>query len=258
MIHGIVPRHSWTLLLLLPILNAQQSTEAFQKLLPVGAKIIETVDLTPVVGKPRAMVLWMMRPKRHSGGPEYCGTDVHGDYWDGPTRLSLVDSELPRLINNVVILGRGPDGLGKADKFQVPFLVSNSYYHVPHLGGRKTGPPEILHLQDFTGEGVRTHFVLFMYDACGIVSTGVLGYQQRSDRVMQYPIEVHDRDGKHVELWIEQVFATKPVRPGRWSFTWRPAHGTDDILHEEVSFDQTKQMFVERQTVSLPSPGRRK
>ena len=179
-------------------------TPSVQALLPAEAKIIETADLTKATGKPRALILWMLRPTKHSGGEEYCGTTVDGDYWEGPARLSLMDSTAARLLNTVAISGRG-------DSFRLPFFVSSTYYHVPHANAEKKGTPEILYLQDLTGRGVASEFVLFMYDACGIVSTGVSGYDARSDRVLQYPVEVQKADGKHAGLWAEQIFATKPL-----------------------------------------------
>lgn len=254
---SIALRQFGLVFLLLPMLSGQPPAEPFQKLLPVGARVIETADVTAIAGRPRTMVLWMERPARHSGGPEYCGTSVHGDFFEGPTRLSLLSPGDPSLINTIDILGRGTDGVGARDSFQIPFFVSNDYYHVPRPNASGRGTPEILHLQDFTGDGELAQFVLFMYDACGIVSTSVLGYAQQSDRVVQYPVEVTDAGGKHVESWVEQIFATKAVQPGRWKFSWRPGHGSEEILNEDVSFDRAKQVFVEKHTTSRPLPGRK-
>jgi hypothetical protein len=249
----IVPWGLWIVFIGLPILSAQRSVNAVQRLLPVKAKVIETADVTAIAGKARMMVLWMDHAEVHNTGEEYCGTSVHGsDVYVGPTRLSLVDSATPRLINTVKILGRGSDGQGTEDSFLLPALVSNDYYYVPHLNSSGRGVPQILHLQDLTGSGTAAEFVLFMYDACGIASTSVLGYQTRSDRVVQYHVQVN---GAGTDLWVEQVFATKPVAPGHWNFSWGPGHGSDDIIHEDVRFDRNKQMFVDTQTVSQPEPG---
>lgn len=243
------------ILLLSPMVNAQGTAGKVQGLLPAGAKIIEAADVTAIAGRPRTMVLWMANPTKRDGGSEYCGTAVDGKVlFEGPTRLSLIDTAGRKLINTVRILGRGTDGVGTADSFSIPFLVSNDYYHVPQPDESGWGIPEILHLQDLTGDGIPAEFVVFMYDACGIVSTSVLGYAPDSDRVLQYPVEVADSDGSHVEIWVEQIFATRQTSPGHWKFSWRPGHGTDYVLHEDVSFDRTRKMFVERQTVSPPGP----
>jgi hypothetical protein len=117
---------------------------------------------------------------------------------------------------------------------------------VPHVDGKHEGKPNILALRDLTGDGLADEFVLFMYGACGIVDTSVLGYSRLSDLAMQYPVEIVPEQ----KLWVEQVFAIKPRRSGYWDFAWRPAHGSDDYIHEEVSFDSARQMFVDKQTVT--------
>ena len=82
----------------------------------------------------------------------------------------------------------------------------------------------------------------------------MLGYSSRSDRAVQYPIEVHDVNGTSVELWVMQVFSTRPIVPGRWEFRWNIGHGLDETYAEDVSFDLPRQLFVERRTTFRPEP----
>jgi hypothetical protein len=226
---------------------------SIQSLLPHGAKIVETANLPNVVGKRRALVLWMLDPSRHSGGQEYCGTSVNGDYWDGPARLSLIDPTTPALINTVKIM-RPEAGDQMGDRFWLPFFVSNSYYHVPQPNSDQKGAPTILDLQDLTGTGNASQFVLFLYEACGIVGTSVFGYEQTSDRALQYPVEAERSGSRQTEYWVEQVFARKPDSPGYWNFTWYPGHGALANLHEEVTFDRERQVFIEKQTALALAP----
>ncbi len=198
-------------------------------------------------------MLWMSHGEMRWGGEEYCGTVVHGDYfYEGSVRLSLVDPAAPRIVDTISIPGRGPDGVDQ-DDFRLPAHVLDAVYHVPHPDSAGKGVPEILHLRDFTGDGIATEFALFMYDACGIASGSVLGYDRRSDRVLQYPVEVHDEQGTHIESWVWQIFSTEPVLPGNWEFSWGPGHGSDKILNEDVTFDPARRMFVMRETVQ-PEP----
>ncbi|MGD0499718.1 MAG: hypothetical protein ABSC23_14920 [Bryobacteraceae bacterium] len=229
-------------------LNAQSgSVENFGKFLPADAKIIETANLTANSGKSRAFVLWMQQPKKVARDPDagYCGDAVYGDHWFGPTRLSLVDPADGRVLNAIRIVG--PAFIGDpADSFRVPYLVSNGYYYVPHLNSKGEGKPEVLRLRDLTGDGVADEFVMFMYGACGIAETGAFGYDRSSDRALQYPVEVRSGNGAaETELWPDQIFAERPNRPGHWSFTWEPRHGSEDIVHEEVSFDPARLVFVD-------------
>jgi hypothetical protein len=68
-------------LLLIASLAAAQS---FEGLLPAGAKIIETADVSGTAKKPRVLVLWMLNPSKHiRGASGYCGDAIYGDYWEG-------------------------------------------------------------------------------------------------------------------------------------------------------------------------------
>ena len=149
--------------------------------------------------------------------------------------------------NTIQILGRGRDGNAQ-DSLRLPFFVSNLYYRIPHPDTAGRGAPKLLDLRDLTGDGVAAEFVLLVYDACGIVDTSVLGYSPLADKAVQYPVQVFaDSEKPELQMWVEQVFATKPIRPGNWNFTWKPGHGMENYtIHEEVSFNLRRQIFVER------------
>jgi hypothetical protein len=234
------------------ILNAQSGSGGdLGKLLPTDAKIIETANLTTKSGKSRAFVLWMQQPKKVVRDPDagYCGDAVYGDHWFGPTRLSLVDPVADRVLNTIRIVG--PAFIGDpADSFRVPYFVPNIYYYVPHLTSKGEGKPEILKLRDLTGDGIADEFVMFMYGACGIAETGAFGYNANLDRTLQYAVEVITGKGApESELWVDQIFAEKPKGPGHWSITWSPGHGSEDIIHEEVSFDPARQLFEDQRQI---------
>lgn len=119
------------------------------------------------------------------------------------------------------------------------------------MNSNNEGKPKILYLQDLNGDGVAAEFVLFMYGACSIADTRVFGYQKQSDRVVSYLVEVQNGRGQpKTEKWVGQIFARKPISPGRWDFTWEPGHGTDSTIREQVSFDRVRQLFVDQQTIT--------
>ena len=83
----------------------------------------------------------------------------------------------------------------------------------------------------------------------------MFGYSPRSDRAVQYPVEVIDgRFWPITQSWVMQVFAYDPIRPGEWKFTWEAGHGSWQWMDEEVRFDRTRQLFIERRT-ARPYPG---
>jgi hypothetical protein len=219
-------------------------------LLPPEAKVIETADVNVGGSTDRGLVLWMLHPKRvvrQEVGDGGCADWVYGDHWYGPARLSLLDLAKRRLINTIEIRSMYDSAQEPEHDFPLPFLVSNGNYFVPGVNGDNEAMPKILNLRDLTGEGVVGQFVLFEFEACALSLTTVLGYGRTSDRVVQYGVEMFNEDGKReVVSWVEQVFGHKPVRPGHWDFNWRPGHGVDSVVHEEVSFDPAKQVFVKQ------------
>lgn len=239
------------LLLSLPLFGPVLTAQGLEKLLPAGAKVIESADVSKIAGKPRDLVLWMIRPTEVKRDPSgYCGDIVYGDHWVGPTRLSLIDRQSRKVINTVEIvepvIGRDPD-----DSFSLPFLVGDAYYHVPRMPSKNGGKPTILYMQDFTGDGAAAEFALFVYAACGIADTAVLGYDPKADRAVHYSVEVRTPDSDpEVKLWVGQIFATQASRPGLWDFTWNPGHGLEVTFHEHVTFDAKRRMFVDQQTVT--------
>jgi hypothetical protein len=219
-------------------------------LLPPDARIIEIADLKVGRSTDRGLILWMLHPKRVDRletGDGGCSDWVYGDFWYGPARLSLLDLAHKRLVNTIEIRGMYEGAQEKEHDFPIPFRVSNGLYYVPQVSGNKVGQPKILNLRDLTGEGVAGQFALFEYEACENYLTTAIGYSRRSDRAVQYGIETLDESGKpKVVSWVEKVFQEKPNPPGHWDFTWKPGHGFDGTIHEQVSFDPARQVFVRR------------
>jgi hypothetical protein len=226
--------------------HALAADSALARLLDSKARVIETAAVGGPVQPSRTLVLWMISPALRDAGEEYCGTAVHGQkFWEGPLRLSLVDGQGAQVLQTLKILGRDNQGDFAADSFLLPASIRSGYYRVRRPGPDGLGIPEILQLRDFTGDGVAAEFALFVYDACGIAHGSVFGYDRGLDSVAQYPVEIH-ADGKtRVELWTEQVFARRAIAPGRWDFTWPPAHGDDRWFRVNVRFDPAARRFIE-------------
>jgi hypothetical protein len=82
--------------------------------------------------------------------------------------------------------------------------------------------------------------------------TSVVGYDQDEDAVVEYPIEtISNGKGSARSLWVEEIFAMKPVRPGYWSFDWSPGHGFEGNIHEEVSFDSATRTFLRKNSYKV-------
>ena len=252
-----------TACLLLVSLKAQnRSSPAIQDLLPLDAKIIETADLRAVPGKSRQLVLWMQNPekilrKTDHPGDVYCGDPVYGDHWFGPARLSLVDLSRHALVNTIEIRDFFEHFDDEEHTFPIPFFVSNEFYHVPSPNAEKEGTPRILNLSDLTGEGYAAQFVLFEHEVCGTALTSVLGYSRVYDLAVQYHVEVlSEKDTPSLDTWVPTIFGRKPVRPGYWNFMWEPGRGANVTIHEDVSFDRVRQLFVDKQEIKPAPPAK--
>jgi hypothetical protein len=137
----------------------------------------------------------------------------------------------------------------------IPFFTNNGFYYVPHPDKDRKGKPLLLRLQDLTGEGVAGQFVLFDHVVSGIAAGSVLGYSAGSDVAVQYALELtQNRFDPVIQFWTNQVFDRKPVRAGYWNFTWEAGHGEWEWIDEDVRFDATRQLFVQKLT-TRPYPG---
>src|SRR5689334_13769585 len=138
--------------MLILVLSAQVGPR-FQ--LPAGAKVIETADVTRYSKghKPRSLVLWMEDPKLVEGSEsEDCASPVWGArYWDGPAWVSVVNPSTSEIMQSVKVAGDRDPNL----HLQLPAwsFASSQYYLVPKPDRDGKGIPELLHLQDFTGDG---------------------------------------------------------------------------------------------------------
>jgi hypothetical protein len=43
---------------------------------------------------------------------------------------------------------------------------------------------------------------------------------------------------------VSEIFSSRAVRPGHWSFEWDPGHGSDVTYREIVRFDAKRQIFM--------------
>ena len=229
------------------------SPASVQRLFPPEAKIIEVANVKIGSSVTRTLVLWMLHAKKVvRQGDLGCSDFLYGDHWYGPTRLSLVDLPHLKIINTVEIRGLYEGSDDDEHGFPIPFYVSkDESYFVPRSDTKGEGTPKILNLQDLTGEGVVGQFALFEYEACGVSLTTVLGYSRNTDTAKQFRVEVVEPSEKaELVTWIPHLFGEKPFQPGRWNVTWDPGHGCDCTIQEEVAFDVSRQLFVDRRKVT--------
>jgi hypothetical protein len=147
-----------------------------------------------------------------------CPDSTRGCFYYGPTRVSLLDTTRGTLLSTVDVT----DPVSSADSFDVPYLLgTGGPYRVEH----PFGPPVLLWLRDYDGDGRAAEFALFDAVSCSLLFTTLIGYNPQEDRLIQYEIRSSWRDtsGKvdaYTSRWAIGLFAIPPRKPGYWKYTW--------------------------------------
>jgi hypothetical protein len=215
--------------------------------LPAGAQVVEERALDLKDGKQRALVLWMLRPKRNPretpDEPYTCPEETRGSYYSGPARVSLVDTEAGRVVNTVKIMQ------DDSDEVDIPYRIhAGGYYHVEGVAAGREGRPTVMWLGDYNGDGRAQEFALFNAEACMGLGTALFGYSEKQDRVIQYPVSLQVTDDKgrrstEVLNWVDYLFSREPTAPGRWTYEidYRGRGGSLDTY--EVHYNPSAERF---------------
>lgn len=240
---------------LLLCLATQAQAQARYSGLPAGAVVVETRKLLALKHGSRALVLWMLTPKKNPNG--YAPDDIYtcpdqsrGSYYSGPTRVSLVNSATNSVINTVIV--KEDD-----DSFDVPYAIRRGYYYRVEALTRNgvEARPTIMWLKDYNGDGKALEFALFDALACMGLDTTLIGYSEKQDRVIQYQVSLDVIEGAkanqtpltlhstRVSPWADYLFNTKPRRPGYWKYEidYRGRAGSLDKW--EVRYNAAKERF---------------
>lgn len=219
--------------------------------LPGGALVVETRKLISPKHRKRMLVLWMLNPRKNPTG--YAPDDIYtcpdqsrGSHYSGKTRVSLVDTATARIINTEKISEAFADD---NDSFDVPYAIRKGYYYQVNRAVRPgiEAKPTIMRLKDYNGDGKALEFALFEAEACMGLGTTLIGYSEKRDRVIQYPIQLDVIEGsRHSErhdLWADYLFSQKPQRPGYWKYEidYRGRAGSLDKW--EVWYNATAERF---------------
>jgi hypothetical protein len=227
---------------------AQAQTRRTPYGLPAGARVVEERPLELGPAKKRALVLWMLRPKKYPRGSEEiytCPEETRGSFYRGPARVSLVDTGAGRVVNTLKVVQEYSHG---EDEFDLPYRIkAGGHYHVEGAAEGREGRPTIMRLRDFNGDGRASEFALFDALACMGLETALFGYSERQDRVIQYPVSLETAGGQKtvtVSLnWVDYLFSKEPVAPGRWKFAvdYRGRGGSLDSY--EVRYNSRDERF---------------
>jgi hypothetical protein len=232
-------------------LSAPALAQAKIRGLPKGALVVETRKLPSRKHANRALVLWMLNPKKvpsdyGSEEPVPCPSQTRGSYYSGPTRISLLNSTTNTIINTVKIIEADGDDDGT---FDVPYAIRKGYYYEVASRVRRTAEakPTIIWLRDYNGDGRALEFALFDAPACMGLQTTLVGYSEKQDRVIHYLIKLEVIEGakqsNRTAFWADYLFNKKPLQPGYWKYEidYTGRGGTLDTW--EVRYNPAKEQF---------------
>jgi hypothetical protein len=226
--------------------SSQRSVEE----LPSGALVIEQRTLGAEGHPNRTLVLWMLKPEKHPDGYGRddlynCPDQTRGSYYEGPTRVSLVNAETGKLINTIKI----KDYAEQADKLEVPYAIRKGYYYEVEGKPGKTeeARPRLLLLKDYNGDGKALEFALFDALACMGLRSTLIGYSERQDKVIQYSIRLTQVESKKKSVetlsWCDYLFAEKPKAPGFWEYKVDYRGRAGPLAEYEIRYNSSNEVF---------------
>lgn len=209
---------------------------SFAQDIPKTAVILEKAPVTPT----RQLILWMINPTKNARDTEEiytCPEETRGHYYSGKANVSLVDLKTKKTINTIEIDANGENSI------DLPYLIHRGYYTVPKVDKNKEGKPILMNLKDYNADGKLYEFALFNALACMGLDTTLIGYSQKQDKVIQYPIELKTHDKTSNGFWADYLFGHKPNKKGVWVYQidYRGRAGSLDKY--EIHYDKNRELF---------------
>jgi hypothetical protein len=215
--------------------------------LPKGATILEERVLPRLH---RKLILWMSNAAMHpyeNGDIYTCPDMTRGSFFSGNVRVTLENTKTGRIINTLNVKGNDDSVDARSatvDPIDIPYSIrSGNYYYVPKGSPKIERKPQIIKLKDYNGDGKALEFALFDAPACMGLGTTLIGYSERKDRVVQYPLTVHTPEGTTREYWLDYLLYERPARPMHWSYKidYRGRGGTLDMF--TVRYNPNREAF---------------
>lgn len=212
------------------------ASSIFAQDIPKSAVILEKANVTPS----RQLILWMPNPTKNPRDAEEiytCPEETRGHYYSGLAKVSLVDIQTKKTINTIEIDANGENSL------DLPYLIHRGYYTVPKVDKNKEGKPVLMNLKDYNADGKPYEFALYNALACMGLDTTLIGYSQKQDKVIQYPIEVKVNTKTSNSFWADYLFGHKANKQGIWKYQidYRGRGGSLDKY--TFRYDKTKEKF---------------
>lgn len=205
--------------------------------IPQNAVILEKAK----INRNRQLILWMPDPVKYPRDVNEiytCPEETRGHYYSGVAKVSLVDLRTRKNVNTISIDANGEQAL------DLPYLIHRGYYKVPKVDHNKEGKPVLMNLKDYNNDGKPLEFALFNALACMGLETTLIGYSERQDRVIQFPIELKANDKTYYGFWADYLFINRPNKQNIWIYQidYRGRAGSLDKY--EFHYDRKNEKFA--------------
>jgi hypothetical protein len=220
--------------------------------LPREATVLEARRVPSKAHPDRGLVLWMESPQKnprvaYPDEPYTCPEKTRGSFYSGRAFVSLVDVKTLRVLDTLAIEGADSEGDVEGG-IDLPYqILAGSYYLVEHPGKSKEGKPTLLDLRDVNGDGRAQEFVLYDAFACMGLGTTLIGYSEKQDQMIQYPVFLtSEEDGEKTTdklLWADYLFSKKPVEKGHWRYEIDYSGRGGCVDSYDVRYDAASESF---------------
>ena len=229
--------------------NIQQEKEEINitKLFSQETQIIETQFVKSRSQKKRAIVLWMIDPEKNEKTDDVytCPEITRGSYYQGRTRVSLVDLEKMRIINTIKVIS----SLTDKDEFYIPYQIRDNIglYFVREKIQKTEGKPVVIKLKDYNKDTKALEFAFFDSPSCISPLMTILGYSENKDKIIQYDFNLKERTGDNVvfksKKWISKVFLSELSEDGFWKAKNDTCGRGGMMEKSKISYNQEEETF---------------
>ena len=217
------------------------------KLFSQETQIIETQFVKSQSGEDRAIVLWMIDPEKIEKKDDFytCPETTKGSYYQGQTRISLVDLEKMKIINTIKIIS----SLSIKDEFYVPYQIRDGVgpYFVREKTEKNEGKPTIIKLKDYNEDGKVLEFAFFDSPACISPLMTIIGYSENKDEIIQYDFNLEEKAGDDVVFksrkWLVKIFLSGSNKDGYWESKNDTCGRGGVIEKSKINYNQEKEIF---------------
>jgi hypothetical protein len=216
--------------------------------------VIDSVVIEDIKIKNRALILFMKDCKYFESNAEKqdyytCPEISRGNYYSGKAYLSLVDTDLKKVVQTIKIPGikyQKADGKIEEKNIDLPIKIRpGNLYPVNNFKSFfQDETPVVLDLKDFIGDGNKTQFVLFDAIDCAEIDTLLAGYDCEDDKILVYPVELQINKNQGIGYWMDRFYLQQSTKKHVWNYSLNYKHRGGCIDKYNIEYIPAQKSFL--------------